>query len=135
MKLTLLPNLRVEDFYSENSWIGRLFLQLNPFNRLLYQILDNNIDFSTNIKSVSHEYSISTFQTFSFLWPFKDSEPNDVRITKAYKGTQQEPTILLASWSYDKTNKSVTVHRICEVASSSVSALSGQYKFTIRATV
>lgn len=135
MKLNQIPNFRVEDFPSEQSWINRLFVQLNPFISSLNQVLAGGVDYTDNIKSVSQEYSISTFQEFSFLWPHKDSEPNDVRVTKATKGTQQTPTILLAAWAYDKTAKTITISRLTEVSASSVGALSGSYKFTIRATV
>lgn len=135
MKLTQLPNLRVEDFPTEMNWINRLFIQLNPFNRLIYQILDNNIDFITNIKAVTKEYNISSFQAFNFLWPFKDADPNDLRIIKALKGVQQTPTILLPAWSYDKTNRLINITNILEINETYIASLSGEYKFTIRATI
>lgn len=135
MKLTQIPNLRVEDFSSEQSWIGRLFVSLNPFIQSLNQIINSNIDFTSNIKSVSKEYTITRFQEFSFQWPFTDSVPNDVRVTRASKTTQKTPTILLLAWSYDTSTKIITVTRMSEVLSSSVSELSGQYNFIVRATV
>lgn len=135
MKVDQLPNLRAEDFPSEQSWIPKLFVMLNPFIQAVYQAFNNNVDYSTNIKSVTKEYSITTFQEFGFLWTFTDSTPNDVRIVKASKGTQQDPCILLLAWEYDSSTKVVTITRIVEVLESSVGELSGSYKFMIRATV
>lgn len=135
MKLTQVPNLRVEDFPSEQEWIGRLFIQLNPFIQSLNQIFLNNIEFSNNIKSVTREYSISSFQEFSFQWPYKDAAPVDVRVVKGFKGSTLTPTILLAAWDYSASTSQITISRMVEVNSTSVSELSGQYKFSIRATV
>lgn len=134
-QLNQLPNLRVEDFPEQQGWINRLFVQLNPFIQGVSNLFNNNIDFLTNLKSISKDYTITSFQQFSFLWTFTDSVPVDVRVVKATKGTQQTPTILLLAWDYDATTKSVTISRIVEVNSNSVSELSGRYQFTIRATV
>jgi hypothetical protein len=134
MKLNQLPNFRVEDFPSENSWIGKLFVQLNPFIQAINQVLDNHLDFTSNIPSVIRQYTITEFQAFSFQWPH-DTEPVDLRVTKALKGSQQTPTILLAAWSYDGANSLVRVSQMVEVSSSGVSALSGRYQFWIRASV
>lgn len=129
------PNLRVEDFPSEQSWINKLFVQLNPFIQGVSNVFDKNIDFSTNIKSISRDYDITSFQEFGFLWTFTDSIPIDVRVVKAMKGTQQTPTILLLAWKYNPTNKQITITNVVEVNGTSVIELSGRYQFTIRATV
>lgn len=135
-QLNQLPNLRVEDFPSEQSWINRLFVQFNPFIQSVSNLFNNNIDFLTNIKSISKEYDVTTFQEFSFLWSFTDSVPIDVRVIKALKGTgSQTPTILLIAWNYSATTKLVTISRMVEVNDTSVSELSGRYQFTVRATV
>lgn len=135
MKFNQNPNLRVEDFQSEQSWIGRLFVQINPLIQAISQIFNNNIDFENNIPSVFKEYEISSFQEFSFLWPHSAYTPNDVRVLKAIKGAQNEATILLLAWSFDQTARTVTISRIVEVLDDSVAELSGRYKFSIRATV
>ncbi len=109
MRLNQNPNFRVEDFPSEQSWIGKLFVQLNPFIQAVNQLLNLNVDFSANIKSVSKEYAFSTFQPFSFLWPYTDLAPSDVRITKAVKGIQKTPTILLAAWSFDAATQQIRI--------------------------
>lgn len=135
MKLTQLPNLRVEDFQSEQSWIGRLFIQLNPFVQAVNQLFDQNVDYTDNIKSVTKQYTVTTFQPVSFQWPFSDTAPVDLRIVQALKGTQLTPTILLPAWSFDSTDDQVTIEQLVEVTSSGVSALSGRYQFTVRVTV
>jgi hypothetical protein len=135
MNLNQLPNFRVEDFPSEQSWIGKLFIQLNPFVQAVNQVFSQNVDFSSNIRSVSRQYSISTFQEFSFQWPYSDALPNELRVTQATKGTQKTPTILLPAWSYDSTSRLIQVSRMVEVTDSGVATLSGRFDFTIRVTV
>jgi hypothetical protein len=135
MKLNQLPNFRVEDFPSEQSWISKLFTQLNPFVQTVNQVFDSNIDFATNIRSVSATYTISSFQPFSLQWPYKNNPPADLRIIQAQKGIQLTSCILLPAWNYDSTKYLITVDNIVEIGSAGISALSGSYKFTIRAVV
>jgi len=136
MKLNQVPNFRVEDFQSEQTWIGRLFIQLNPFVQAVNQVLNGNVDFGSNLKSVTRSYDITTFQEFSIQWPYMDNPPVDLRIVKALKGTTQTPTILLVAWEYDLANTLITVNRIVEITDTpAVASLSGRYQFTIRATV
>lgn len=136
MKLNNLPNLRVEDFPpDQGKWLQRLFIQLNPFFQSLNQVLELGVDYLSNIKSVTREYQITTFQSFSFQWTHKDSAPADLRVIQATKGSQATPVVLLAAWSYNSTNQTVTVTDLLEASSSGVSAVSGSYKFNIRVTV
>jgi hypothetical protein len=137
MKLNQLPNFRVEDFESERAWIGRLFTQLNPFVQAVAQVFEKNIDFSTNIKSLTRSYTLNVvqFQAFNFQWPFLDQQPGDLKVTQALKGTLLTPTILLAAWSYDATNSLIQVMRMVEVTDSGISAMSGRYQFSIRVNV
>lgn len=125
----------MEDYPSESTWIGKLFVPLNPFIQSVNNITDNNIDFQTNIKSVTREYSITSFQPFSFTWPFRENQPVDLRVVKANRGSSQSPTILVAAWSYSSTNTTISVSEILELRENAVSALSGAYQFTIRVTV
>jgi hypothetical protein len=135
MKLTQVPNLRIEDFPGEQKWIGKLFIQLNPFIQSLNQILTSNVDYSTNIRSVTREYSISSFQVFSFLWNFPEVPPVSVQVIQATQGSARTPTILGLAWSFDNSTRLVTVSRMVEILASSVRELSGEYQFTVRATV
>jgi hypothetical protein len=79
MKLNQLPNFRVEDFPSQQSWIGKFFTQINPFIQAINQVLDLNIEFGTNIKAVTKEYTITSFQSFGLQWPYKNNPPVDLR--------------------------------------------------------
>jgi hypothetical protein len=135
MKLDQVPNLRSEDFPSDVSWLNSLFIQLNPFIQGVSRIFLQNVSFGDNIKSVSQSYSITTFQEFSFQWPYKDVPPAQVQVIQATSGTNQTPTILLAVWSFDKSQNTITVSRLTEVGSASVAPVSGRYTFTVRATV
>jgi hypothetical protein len=135
VKLNQAINLRVEDFQSEQSWIGRLFTQLNPFIAAVNRVLDNNIDYHSNIKSIVKEIRMTKFQSFSLLWPYQDSNPLDVRIIKAMKGNQNEACILLNAWKYDAAKREIQITNIFEVTESGIDSLNGSYTFTIRATV
>lgn len=137
MKLNPIPNLRVEDFISQQTWIGRLFINLNPFFSSVNQVLDKNIDFTDNIKSVTRSYiqDIVTFQSFNFTWPYTSAPPIELRITKASKGSTMTPTILLAAWSYSATTGLILVSGMVEVSESGVSSLTGTYQFTVRVSV
>lgn len=136
MKLTQVPNLRLEDFPSEQqTWLGRLFINLNPFIQSLNQILDNNIDYATNIKAMTRQYDITQFQPFSFTWAFKTTPPVSLVVTKALKGTDLTPTILGLAWNYDASTALISVTSMAEIATTGVSELSGRYQFTVRATI
>lgn len=135
MNLTQIPNLRVEDFPSEQSWIGKLFSQLNPFLQSLNQVLDSNIDFTTNIRAVTKDYSITQFQSFKLAWPFKSNPPVEVRVAKASQGASLLPTVLFPAWSYNAGDATITIHQIYEMSKNGFAAASGQYTFTLRATV
>lgn len=135
MKLNQIPNLRVEDFPNQQDWIGKMFIQLNPFIQAVNQVLDKSVDFTANIKTVTKDYDITSFQAFNFTWTYPESPPNDLRVTKALKGSTLIPTILLPAWQYDASTQIITVSRIVEVNDVSVSTLSGRYQFTVRASV
>ncbi len=135
MKLTQIPNFRVEDFPTEQTWISKLFIQLNPFIQAVNQILNQGVDFSSNIRSVSKDYDITTFQPFSFAWPFTEATPVELNVVKSLKGTAQTPTILLAAWRYNATTAQIDVTRMVEVTDTGVATLSGRYQFSVRVTV
>lgn len=135
MKMSQVPNLRVEDFPTEKDWIGRLFIVLNAMIQNLNQILDQNIEFESNIRSLTRTYEITTFQPFRFTWLYPQNPPVSLSVIQASSGSQQTPTILMAAWEYDATQSLVSVTRMVELGATSVSELSGRYKFTIRASV
>lgn len=136
MRLREIPNLRLEDFPSQQSWIGRLFSTLNPFIASLNQVLSQNIDFTDNIKAVTKDYvQDQVFQAFSFTWPFKDNAPVELKVTKATKGATQVPTILCAAWSYNKNESLITVSKLIEITLGGLEDPVGRYQYTIRVSV
>ncbi len=136
MKLAQTTNLRSEDFTSEISWIGRLFTTLNPFITSVQNVFDNNIDFTTNIRSVVR--SIDTTQLsfpIKFPWTFKEADPVCLVIAQAQIGTT--PAVLVPAWSFNASDRSVSVSNIVVLTSTGVTPIvqGTQYKFTIRVTV
>ncbi len=135
MNISQIPNLRVEDFPSEQSWISRLFVILNPFIQSVNQVVNGQIDYSTNIAAVTRSYTVNTtFAPISFQWP-SVVQPAALDVIKASKSGAQTPTILAAAWSYDIASKTVTVTRMVELLPTGVAELTGSYQFTIRVTV
>lgn len=135
MKLNNVPNLRTEDFPEESKWIGGLFIQLNPFIQNISQIFNNGIDYSTNIMTLTSMFDVNPFQAFNFNWPFPNNPPVSVEVVQAAKGNALTPTILMCSWSYNVSGSTISVSKMVELATTGVSALSGRYKFTIRASI
>ena len=128
------PKLRVEDFKADQIWLGKLFNNLNPFIEAVFNIINGNIDFSTNINSITNVYNINNFQVFNISWPFNNT-PQDLRIIQALKGSTQTPTLLMAAWSYDQSSKSISVTNLLEVTSSGNIPVTSLMRFTLRVTV
>lgn len=136
MKLNQTPNFRVEDFTSQQDWIGKLFIQLNPFIQNLSQIFDQNIDYASNIKSATQTFNIKEFTStgFGMQWPYADA-PVDVRVVSAFRGDNKTPTVLVCAWSYNASKNTITISNLIEIGSTSNTVANGTYSFTIRATV
>lgn len=135
MRISELPALRVEDYLEQQSWIGRLFIQLNSFIQSVNGVVNNNIDYATNIRSVTQLFDVKGFQEFSLKWPYPSTKPIDLRIISAYKGTEMTPTLLQAAWSYDASKHSINVTRMVELNQAGINELTGPYQFTVRATI
>ncbi len=136
-KVTSSNNLRQEDFSSQSSWIGPLFTILNSFITSVTQILDGNIDFQTNIKSVSKEFDTSTL-TFPlvFQWPFTQVQPVSLYVCKAIKGNSA--VALIPAWTYNASTSEISVAYLGEISSVGISlaaSVGARYRFTIRASV
>ncbi len=136
MNLTQKVTLRVEDFPDEQrGWLRSLFSQLNPLFSSIDQILNQNIDFSTNIPSVTQSYSIDSFQTFSIKWAFTGYKPAFLSVSNSYNVATQSPTILLPAWSYDPGSSLITVSNMLEATTAGNVALTGKYTFNVRVSV
>lgn len=135
-KLNQPTNLRAEDYPEQASWIGRLFIVLNGFIQSVQSVLDQNIDFSTNIKSVTKDFD-TTALTFPivFSWPYKGFKPVDLCVMNATN--ESSATCLLPAWSFDSSTNNITISYLTEVSASGIAAISSgrRYKFSVRATV
>ena len=136
MNLVQKPILRIEDFpQAQQSWLGSLFSQLNPLFASLNQILNQNIDFATNIPSVTSSYSISGFQPFGLQWKFVGYTPSILEVGSCFNVATGMNTILLAAWSYDSKKGVINVTNMFEVLSTGNVALTGKYTFNVRVSV
>lgn len=136
MKLNQTTNLRVEDYPDQAQWIGRLFSVLNPFIRSVQQIFDSNVDFTTNIRSISKSFD-TTSLTFpiNFAWPFTEVVPSSLEVLSATKGAGA--IALVPAWTFDASKNQVSISYLTELSSGGVSAVTSgsRYKFTVRVTV
>lgn len=135
-KLNQPTNLRNEDYPDQTAWIGRLFGVLNPFIQSVQSVFDNNIDYSTNIRSVTKDFDTSAL-TFpiTFQWPFPQVKPQALTVLTATSGTAA--IALIPAWSYDSSSSQISVAYLTAVSASGVSAIvqGTRYKFSLRATV
>lgn len=136
MKLDQPTNLRVEDYPDQAQWIGRLFNVLNPFIRSVQRVFDNNVDFSTNLRSVTRSFEGTSF-TFPlrFSWPFSEARPAQLTVLAATAGTSE--VALIPAWSYDASASEVVLAGLYVASSTGVASLTSgvNYKFGIRVTV
>ena len=135
-KLNQPTNLRAEDYPDQSAWIGKLFSVLNPFIRSVQQVFDSNIDFTSNIRSITRSFDQSTFQyPIRFSWPFTQAKPSALVAGQATAGTSA--TILIPAWTFDASSNEIVVAYLTEITSSGArSPVSGtRYQFTLRATV
>lgn len=137
MKLNQVTNLRVEDFPDQSKWIGGMFLILNSFITSVSQIINQNVDFATNIKSITKDFDPSTLTyPVRFQWTFPQSPPASLQVCVATK--DNVPVVILPAWSYDSSKEEIAIYYFTELSSSgsaSATSPSARYKFTIRATV
>jgi len=129
-------NLRVEDFQEQSKWIGRLFVTLQSFFTQVQRVLDNNIDYSTNIRSVTRAYDTSgiTFP-IRFEWPHPQAEPASLMVIKAMSGT--DATSFIPAWSFNASNREISIESMTELNQGAASAptTGTRYRFTVRATI
>lgn len=137
MKINQTSNLRVEDFPDQAQWIGPLFVILNAFTTIVGQIFDQNIDFATNIKSVTKDFDFSSLTyPIIFAWPFSQAQPQALSVCKSSK--DGVATVMLPAWRYNASTQEITVSYLTQVSSAgamSATSVGPRYKFTIRATV
>lgn len=135
MKLTQNPNLRAEDFPKFES-AEDLFKILNPFFVDINNVLDQNIDFSENIKSLTKNFvSKGVSLPIKFTWSYPKVTPNSVSIIKAK--VDNSPACFVCSWDFDASNSNIVIYEIFQLSGTSIVPISNSsiYNLTIRVTV
>ena len=135
MKLTQKPVFRVEDFPTLKE-AQKLFSTLNPLITNLNQIFDNNIDFATNIRSVTKNfYQIGITLPTSFTWSHAGFTPQSLQIVKAKVDTI--PCAMQAAWDFNASTSLITISAVYILGSSTNTAISATsvYEFTVRVTI
>lgn len=135
MKLTQKPLFRAEDF---PGWKDsqRLFNALNPFITNLNQILDNNIDYTSNIRSVTRYFSQTGITLpLTFSWPYNGFQPQSLDIVKAK--VDGVAACLQAAWDFNASENSISISAVYQLGTTSNTAISetSVYEFTVRVTV
>lgn len=135
MKLSQFINLRAEDY--PNLQDGpRLFSVLNPLFTQLKQIFDSNIDFDSNIRSVTVPFNQTGIALpMSFAWPYTQFTPRELVVLQAtVSGTD---AVLLPAWHYDASTSQIVVTSLFHVTANSTALVgnSSVYKFQIRVSV
>lgn len=136
MKINQTTNLRVEDYSDQGQWIGRLFTVLNAFFTEVQNILDQNVDYSTNIRSITREFDTTGLVVpINFSWPFTQAAPASLSIAKAMSGTTA--IALIPAWDYNASTKTVSITALYQVVGGVLSAVTNgpRYRFTVRVTV
>lgn len=137
MKINQSPNLRVEDYPTQAEWIGKFFTSINSFITNVTEVINGQIDFASNISTITKVYNVDGFVPFDLLWNFS-SPPVSVSIVQAKGGTNLTATILLCSWTYNFSTKIISISRISEITPTGLVELdskSGKYQFTLRASI
>ncbi len=135
MRLTQKPVFRAEDFPGIKD-SPRLFGALNPLITNLNQIFDNNIDYSTNIRSVTKYFDqIGITLPVSFLWPYDGYTPASLEIIKSK--VNGSAACMKAAWDFNTSTNTVTISAVYILGASTNTAIStsGRYEFTVRVSI
>lgn len=135
MKLSQQPTLRAEDFPDFED-APRLFTILNPLINNIAQIFDQNIDYATNIKSITRSFSqTGVTLPLKFTWPFPKYTPGSLAVIQAK--IDLVPKILVAAWSYNASNYEISITELIQVSVPNNEAIvpTSRYDFIIRVTI
>lgn len=112
----LLPQIRrfsLEDFPSETSWIGNLFLPLNQILTTLYSNLSNGLTLSQNLLGQVKAVPVSgTTGVVSFPYQFSPATPIGVLVINTVQTDTPIVAITTAigcTWTYNSGVLTVTV--------------------------
>lgn len=123
--MSLIPSLttlRVEDFPSQQEWIGKLLLPINQFLLAATTSINGGITFGDNIpcqtQTLNFTYGGASDFPKTFLWKIT-SAPIELRVCSATENGV--PVAMVPAWSY--TNSQVTIAGLILLKSTGVTAL------------
>lgn len=109
MKLTFLKRFLVEDFPSQQAWIGELLNPLNQAFEQLSQALNKNLTIGDNLDAEIQEITFTGSDTVSFKVATK-SRPKGVVVSNFSTVSGSAPTSAVQPvWTYNSTNQTITI--------------------------
>lgn len=110
MKLTFLKRFLVEDFPSQQAWIGELLNPLNQAFEQLSQALNKNLTISDNLDAETQEITFTGSDTVTFKVATKN-RPKGVIVSNFVTVSGTAPTAAVQPvWSYSSTEQTVTIN-------------------------
>lgn len=110
MKLTFLKRFLVEDFPSQQAWIGELLNPLNQAFEQLSQALNKNLTISDNLDAETQEITFTGSDTVTFKVTTKN-RPKGVIVSNFVTVSGTAPTAAVQPvWSYSSTDQTVTIN-------------------------
>lgn len=110
MKIPKMPRFLVEDFPSQQAWIGEL---LNPLNNAFEQInqaLNKSLTIADNLDAETQEITFTGSETVSFKVSTKN-RPKGVIVSNFVTVSGTAPTAAVQPvWSYNSTDRTVTIN-------------------------
>lgn len=110
MKLTFLKRFLVEDFPSQQAWIGELLNPLNQAFEQLNQAMNKSLTIADNLDAETQEITFNGSDTVSFKVSTKN-RPKGVIVSNFVTVSGTAPTAAVQPvWSYSSTEQTVTIN-------------------------
>ena len=110
MKLTFLKRFLVEDFPSQQSWIGELLNPLNQAFEQLSQAMNKSLTIADNLDAETQEITFTGSDTVTFKVATKN-RPKGVLVSNFVTVSGTAPTAAVQPvWSYSSTDQTVTIN-------------------------
>ena len=110
MKLTFLKRFLVEDFPSQQAWIGELLNPLNQAFEQLSQAMNKSLTIADNLDAETQEITFTGSDTVTFKVATKN-RPKGVLVSNFVTVSGSAPTAAVQPvWSYSSTDQTVTIN-------------------------
>ena len=110
MKLTFLKRFLVEDFPSQQAWIGELLNPLNQAFEQLSQAMNKSLTIADNLDAETQEITFTGSDTVTFKVLTKN-RPKGVIVSNFVTVSGAAPTAAVQPvWSYNSTEQTVTIN-------------------------